>query len=150
MPPANTMFKRCTVCQHPNRKEIDKRILDGGVLNKPKLLMKEYGITPAQFLRHKEQHMIVAAKELVNMCNEEYDKMLQETGTAKKLLSINVLDAFIEKYKDVLHEVTAKDVLAAIKLKEDLLGTVVEKKEVTLTWLNEIPKEEPKDEQDKV
>ncbi len=142
--------KPCEVCNHPDKKEINACLLDGGTGNSIKELQSKFGVKTAHLLKHKEQHMIESARELVKMCNEEYDKMMKKKGVEKKLLSIEVLDAFIEKYKDVLGEVTAKDVLAAIKLKEDLLGNITQKSEVKLTWLDAIPdpeKEEIKDEQ---
>ncbi len=144
-----SMTKYCVVCNHPDRKEVDSCLLDGGAGNSIKDIQERFNIKTTHLLKHKEQHMIESAKELVKMCNEEYDKMLKKKGVEKKLLSIEVLDAFIEKYKDVLGEVTAKDVLAAIKLKEELLGNVTQKREIQLTWLDAIPeleKEEIKDE----
>jgi hypothetical protein len=137
----NIIGKSCDVCNHPERRDIEAALLDGGAGNKMKDIYVRYNVRSAHLLRHKEQHMIEAAQEIVKMCNEEYDKKMKETGIAKKLISIDVLDAFIEKYKDVLGEVTAKDVLAAIKLKEDLLGHITQKTEVKLTWLNDIPEE---------
>lgn len=136
----------CDICNHPDKKDIESALLDGGAGNSFKDLYKRFGVRASHLLRHKEQHMVNAVKEIVKMCNEEYDKKMKETGIAKKLVSIEVLDAFIEKYKDVLDGVTAKDVLAAIKLKEDLLGHVVQKQEVTFSWLDEIPNEEKKEE----
>jgi hypothetical protein len=129
----------CDVCNHPDRKEIEAALLDGGAGNGMKDLYKRYNTRTAHLLKHKEQHMVETVKELVHMCNEEYDKKMKENGVAKKLVSIEVLDAFIEKYKDVLDGVTAKDVLAAIKLKEELLGHVTQKAEVKLEWLKDIP-----------
>ncbi len=131
----------CEVCNHLDRKEIEACLLDGGAGNSFKELYKKFGVRTTHLLRHKEQHMVNAVQEIVKMCNEEYDKKMKETGVAKKLVSIEVLDAFIEKYKDVLNGVTARDVLAAIKLKEDLLGHVVQKQEVKLEWLKDIPEE---------
>ena len=131
----------CDVCSHLDRKEIEACLLDGGAGNSFKELYKRFGVRTSHLLRHKEQHMIDTAKELVEMCNREYDKKMRENGLAKKLVSIEVLDAFIEKYKDVLDGVTAKDVLAAIKLKEELLGHVVQKQEVKMEWLKDIPEE---------
>lgn len=129
----------CDVCKHPDRKEIEAALMDGGAGNTLKDLNARYYTRTSHLLRHKEQHMVETVKELVHMCNEQYDKKMKETGLAKKLVSIEVLDAFIEKYKDVLDGVTAKDVLAAIKLKEELLGHVVQKQEVKLEWLADVP-----------
>jgi hypothetical protein len=134
-------IKSCDVCKHPDRKEIELCLLDGGVGNQMKDLFSRFDVRTTHLLKHKEQHMIETAQELVKMCNEEYDKKMKESGIAKKLASIDVLDAFIEKYKDILGEVTARDVLAAIKLKEDLLGHITQKQEVKLTWLETIPEE---------
>ncbi len=131
----------CDVCNSENRKEIEACLLDGGANNQMKDLYRRFNVRTAHLLKHKEGHMIEAAQEIVKMCNAEYDKKMKETGVAKKLLSIDVLDAFIERYKDVLGEVTARDVLAAIKMKEDLLGNVVQKQTVTLKWLEDIPVE---------
>ena len=131
----------CDICNHLDRKEIEACLLDGGAGNSFKDLYKRYGVRSAHLLRHKEQHMVNAVKEIVKMCNEEYDKKMKASGKTKKLASIEVLDAFIEKYKDVLNGVTARDVLAAIKLKEELLGHVVQKQEVKLEWLKDIPEE---------
>jgi hypothetical protein len=131
----------CEVCDHPDKKEIEACLLDGGAGNSYKELHSRYNIRTTHLLKHKEKHMIQTVRELVKMCNEEYDKNMKKTGMVKKLISINVLDAFIEKYKDVLDGVTAKDVLAAIKLKEELLGHVVQKQDVKLEWLKDIPEE---------
>lgn len=141
------MAAHCEVCVHPDRKEIEACLLDGGAGNSFKELHSRYNTRTTHLLKHKEKHMIETAKELVKMCNEEYDKKMKESGVQKKLISIEVLDAFIEKYKDVLGYVTAKDVLAAIKLKEELLGHVTQKQTVTLTWLNDIPTDEEKNEE---
>lgn len=131
----------CDVCNHPDRKEIEAALLDGSAGNTTKDLYQRYNTRTSHLLKHKEQHMVNTVKELVNLCNVEYDKKMKETGIAKKLSTIEVLDAFIEKYKDVLDGVTAKDVLAAIKLKEELLGHVTQKQEVKLEWLKDIPEE---------
>ena len=136
------MAAHCEVCSHPDRKEIEACLLDGGAGNSFKELYSRYNVRTTHLLKHKEKHMIEAAKELVKMCNEEYDKKMKKTGVQKKLLSIEVLDAFIEKYKDVLDYVTAKDVLAAIKMKEELLGHVTQKAEIKLEWLKDIPEEQ--------
>lgn len=132
----------CDVCNHPDRKEIEACLLDGGPGNSFKDLYTRFNTRAAHLLKHKEKHMIKAAKELVKMCNEEYDKKMKQSGIKKKLVSIEVLDAFIEKYKDVLEYVTAKDVLSAIKMKEELLGHVTQKQEIKLEWLKDIPEEE--------
>ena len=137
-----TPRKPCEICNHPDRKEIESRLLDGGAGNTFKELTAQFAVSPARLLRHREEHMIKAARELVKLCNEEYDKSMKKMGAEKKLLSIDVLDAFIEKYKDVLDYVTAKDVLAAIKLKEELLGHVTQKTEIKLEWLKDIPEEQ--------
>jgi len=139
----------CEVCDHPNRKEIEICLRDGGAGNNIKEIRTRFNIekTP-HILRHKENHMFETTKEIVKMCNDEYEKIMKNKGIEKKLLSIDVLDAFIEKYKDVLSDVTAKDVLAAIKLKEELLGNVIQKNEVKLTWLDTIPDPEKEEKDD--
>ena len=138
----------CDVCSHMDRKEIEASIFDGGPGNGIKDLANRFRVRSTHLLRHKEQHMVECSKEIVDMCNKAYDDKLKQTGVEKKLLSIEVLDAFIAKYINVLDEVTARDVLAAIKLKEDLLGNVTQKQEIKLSWLDTIPDiKENKDEQ---
>ena len=138
----NVSPKKCDICNHPERKEIEACLIDGGLGNGIKELRDRFNVKTAHLLKHKEKHMFETAQELVKMCNQEYDKKMKELGVEKKLISIEVLDAFIEKYKDVLNDVSAKDVLAAIKLKEELLGNVTQKQAVTLEWLKDIPVEE--------
>lgn len=51
------MPRRCTVCSHPERTEIELRALSGTSF---RTLSKRYGMSPAALVRHKADHLAAA------------------------------------------------------------------------------------------
>jgi len=131
--------KTCPICEHPDRKFIESDLFDGGPGNSFDDLCKRYRVTSAKLLIHKEQHMVDCSQELVKLVTEEYDKKMQKTGVQKALTSLEVLDLVIARAPGLLDKVTMNDILRALKLKAEMLGTITNKTEVKLDWLKDIP-----------
>lgn len=136
--------KECQVCNHPDRREIEASLFDGGAGNSLKQIADRCLIRSGRLLYHKENHMVDCAKQLVEMVNKEYEKKMMETGVQKAMSSIEILDLVIARGPELLKGATLNDVLRAVKLKADLTGSITQKQVVELSWLNEIPDKEKK------
>lgn len=138
--------EKCQICSHDDRKDIEGALFDGGPGNSLREISKKYSIVAGKLLYHKENHMVDCAKELVKMVSDEYDRQLKKTGVQKAMTSVEVLDLVIARAPDLIRSATMNDVLRAIKLKAELLGTITQKQTVELSWLNDIPDKEEKKE----
>ncbi len=137
------MAKYCNICYHPDRKQIEEDLIDGGPGNSFKELSARFKVKPAILLYHKENHMATIVDEAVRILDEQ----CKEKGINRVLTSVEVLDLIIARAPALIDSVTIKDVTQALKLKHEILGDIKEEKKVKVEWINEIsPEDEVKKE----
>jgi hypothetical protein len=48
------MPRKCTICNHPNRHDIDLALVEGGAY---RVIAKQFGVSSSSTLRHKNKHL---------------------------------------------------------------------------------------------
>ena len=127
--------KKCSVCEHPKRKEID-RLLVAGELSQSKIADK-YGLNKQAVGRHKRGHLTAQISEAVQdeRFNESIDHITRLNGLIEKSEGVYRRALGAEKLSDQIKAIEAqRRIIMSIA---ELMGDIDSSPTVNITIMNE-------------
>jgi len=119
------MPRRCTICYHDNREEINLEILKGEI-SYPQIA-KKHGVSLSAIKRHVGNH-------LKPMIAERQAEVREQLDPAAVMKTIEALDAVIERLPRVLDDANLNQILRAIELRARYTGEEAAPTQIQFVW----------------
>lgn len=108
----------CKCCDHPQATEIDRALLERVPYRD---ISKRFGVSIMTISRHANLHLKPALEEAKKIFTEQ-KQVAYQNRVKTALDTLHVLDTIIQTLPEKLPNATVRDILAALKVRSELLG----------------------------